>query len=84
MNETTVIWAGIKAVGLYYFVQGLIGLVAAFGTRVGADIIEGISPVVWLGNIFAVAIGAYLVLDGSVVFRIASGLCERSSRSNTA
>ncbi len=73
MKETTVIWAGIKAVGLYYFIQGAIGLVSAFALAVAANTPEGISAVVWWGNIFAVAIGAYLVLDGSVVFRIASG-----------
>jgi len=72
MNQTVVIWAGIKAVGLYYLIQGVLGLLSGFVLAVGEARLADIGAVVWWSNIVSAAIGAYLVLDGAVVFRAAA------------
>jgi len=69
MTHTTLIWAGMKTVGLYYFIQGTLNFLSSFALAVG-DGLGSLSPAIWWHSVLTVAVGGYLAADGSLILRV--------------
>lgn len=72
MTRDDALWVAFKVLGLYFIVQGLTSMSGFAMALVSGTSFRGMGGMVTLSGLLPVAVGAYLLLDGRGVLKLAT------------